>query len=140
MPIEGMVDALRRARDLVRSGGSVVDVHPTAAIASVHVGDQFIGPLDAAAAAARHAAADRALAAAIKAGLFEAVASADFLFCTYGDTIEELRDHIGTNWRDSRISDGTVATARSLAAHGRLRASVTEHVQLTTLRPSARRG
>ena len=130
-----MVDALRRARDLVAFGGSIVDVHPTAAIASVQIGDQFIGPLDATAAAARHAAADRALAAGIAEGLFEVVASADFLFRTYGDTIEELRDHIGTNWRDSRISDETVATARELAAHGRLRASVTEHVQLTVLRP-----
>ena len=102
----------------------------------VEIGEHPLGPLDAARAAWRHADAERALATALDEGLFRVVTAVDFVFHTYGDTIEELRDHVAANWRDSRISDAIVESARSVpaAARGRRRPRVVEHVRLTILR------
>ena len=60
----------------------------------------------------RHAAADKAVATAVGEGLFVAAAAVDFVYYTYGDTIEELRDHVAANWRSTRISDEIVARTR----------------------------
>jgi hypothetical protein len=135
-----MVDALRRAHRMVTAAGTVIDVHPTAVPACLEAGDERIGPLDAPDAIARHAMADAALPAAVQEGLFEVSARAEFVYYTYGDTIEELRDHIAANWRDTRIGDHTVGRARRVLgeASGHLRPRVVEHVRLTSLRVRSR--
>ena len=136
-----MVDALRRAHRMVTPDGAIIDVHPTAAPACVEVGGERIGPLEAGDAVLRHGAADKAIATAVGAGLVDAAAAVDFVYYTYGDTIEELRDHIAANWRSTRISDGTVArTLRVLEwTSGPVRPRVVEHVRLTSLRIRSRR-
>src|SRR5689334_18393776 len=98
-----MVDALRRAHRMVTPTGIVVDVHPTEIPAAVWVDGRSLGDLDAADAPARHAAASAAVATAIGDGLFREMTSMEFVFTTYGDTIEELRDHVEANWRNTRI-------------------------------------
>ena len=42
-----MVDALQRAHRLLKPGGSVIDLHPTAVDASVEVGPVRVGPVNA---------------------------------------------------------------------------------------------
>jgi hypothetical protein len=134
-----MVDALRRVQRMVTTGGSVVDVHPTEVPAYVAVGDRNVGTLDAANASRRHGEAGAALTAALDEGLFHLVTTVDFVFHTYADTIEELRDHIAANWRDSRIDGTTVERARRvLAESDGLRPHAIEQVRLTSLRLNAR--
>src|SRR5215211_3895832 len=112
-----MVDALRRAHHVVTMDGSVVDIHPTSAPASIEVGARTIGRVDAADAPLRHAAADAALKTVVDTGLFEVNAVVGFDFYTYGDTVEELRDYIVENWRNTRIDDDILdAARRALAA------------------------
>ena len=59
-----------------------------------------------------------------------------FTFYTYGDTIEELRDYIEENWRDSRIADRTVERTREALRHAAgVRPRTREVVHVTRLRP-----
>src|SRR5262245_28724754 len=136
-----MVDALRRAHRMLARDGYLVDIHPTDAPAVVEVGDLDVGPLDTGDASARHAAASGALIASVAARLFESITVLEFDFCTYGDTIDELRDFVAQTWRSSRIGEPTVEAARAALAaaeHG-VRPRTRERVQLTTLRPLALR-
>ena len=132
-----MVDALRRACRMVAPAGCVIDVHPTARPASLDVDGAPLGPLDAGDASERHAAAGAALATCLEEGLFQVITEAEFVFHTYGDTIEELRDHIAANWRTTRIRDEMVDRARAVidAGPAGVRPRVTEHVCLSSLRP-----
>ena len=134
-----MVDALRRAHHMVRVNGCVVDLHPTAALASMEVGATTTGRVDAGDAALRHAAAGAALAAVIDDGLFGVDRTSDFTFYTYGDSIEELRDYVVENWRNARIEDDTVTRTREAVrvAPGS-RPRVREYVRVTKLYPLAR--
>jgi len=129
-----MVDALRRAHDMVTPGGWVVDLHPTAAIASVEVGVHVTGRVDGGDAPLRHAAAGAALATVLDAGLFAVDRAVEFTFYTYGDTIEELRDYIEENWRNGRIDDTVVRRTRdALREAPGTRPRVREQVRLTKL-------
>jgi hypothetical protein len=131
-----MVDALRRARDWVSPDGLVIDVHPTATPAWLEVDGQRLGRLDGGDAPERHARASAALASAIDAKLFSVTAVVGFMAATYGDSIEELRNHIETHWRSTRIGPELVERADAVLAArpsiGRLR--VVEDVTLTSLR------
>jgi len=133
-----MVDALRRAKRMLTTNGSLIEIHPTTAPASIEVGGQTIGLVDAADAPLRHAAAEAALEAVADEGLFEVGTIVEFDFCTYGDSVVELRDYIVENWRNARIDDEIVeraSTALRTAPAG-VRPCVRERVRLTTLRPS----
>jgi len=138
MAIEGMVHALRRVRELVRSTGQVIDLHPTAEPAWLEIGAERVGAVETGDAPARHAAADVALKTAVDAGLFAAEGSAVFQFFTYGDSIEGLSDHVRQTWRSARIESPVVEKARAAmrSAAGK-RPRVCEHVRLTRLRPMA---
>jgi hypothetical protein len=130
-----MVDALRLARRLLTPDGLLIDLHPTASNETVEVGDRVTGFVDADAALRRHSAASRALEAAVSEGQFAVAATRTFDFFTYGDSIDELRDYILENWRDTRIARETVERTRAaLAAAPGARPRVREHVLLTVLR------
>src|SRR5262245_48842360 len=107
-----MVDALRRAHRMVKRGGCVVDLHPSAARSPVDVSGRTTGYVDGGDAPLRHAAAGVALAAAIDEGLFTIEGSTTFAFYTYADSIDELREYVEENWRDARIDDLTVERTR----------------------------
>jgi len=136
MPTEGMVHALRRTHRLLAPGGCLIDLHPTPADASVEVGGLSVGSLDAVVAQRRHAAAEAALAVIVAEGLFAISGVREFVFHTYGDSVEELRDHIHSSWRDSRVSDALVARARdAVRVNPAATLRVIEQVRVTTLSP-----
>ena len=130
-----MVDALRRAREFLRPGAWIVDIHPTAAIARIEVGATVIGPIESGDAPLRHQAAADALESVVRQGLLRVERSASFDFYTYGDSIEELADYIEENWRNARVPAEIVGRAREtlLTAPG-AKPRVLERVQLTVLR------
>src|SRR5262245_10489436 len=133
-----MVDALRLAHRLLTPGGVLVDFHPTASSVTVEVGAGTAGFLDAGAARRRHAAASHALEAAVFQGLFSVAASATFDFFTYGDSIDELRDYIVENWRDTSFAEETVERTRvMLCAAPGMRPRVRERVQAARLIPGS---
>ena len=109
-----MVDALRMARQWLVPAGHIVDFHPTAAIATIHVGGSEAGPVDQGRASARHQAATDAIATAIGDRLLTLQDALEFEFWLHADSLEELDAHIRDNWRDSRIGSATLARAREL--------------------------
>jgi len=130
-----MVDALRRARRLLTPNGLLLDLHPTASNETVEVGDRVTGFVDAGAALRRHAAAAHALEAAVSEGLFSVVATTTFDFFTYGDSIDELRDYVLENWRDTSFPADTVERTRAaLREAPGVRPRVREHVQASAYR------
>jgi hypothetical protein len=130
-----MVDALNRAHRVLEPSGWVIDIHPTASDATVEVGAVCTGRVDAGDAPIRHAAAARALAEVVDAGLFAIERTSQYTFYTYGDSVEELREYVEENWRNARIDDETMRRTReALRADPIARPRVHEHVQVTTLR------
>jgi len=130
-----MVDALHRAHRLVEPSGWVIDIHPAASDAAVEVGAIRTGRVDAGDAPVRHAAAARALATVVAAGLFAIDRTHHFSFYTYGDSVEELRDYVEENWRNAHIDDETMRRTReALRADPSARPRVHEHVHVTTFR------
>jgi len=121
---------------MVNPNGCVIDLHPSAARASVEVHGNNTGHVDAGDAPLRHAAAGVALAAAINEGLFAVDRALVFTFYTYGDSIEELRDYVVENWRDGRIDEETVdRTREALRDDTGARPRIREQVHVTKLRP-----
>jgi len=140
MPAEGMVHALHRAHGLLAPGGRLVDLHPSVETARVDANGASIGTLDAEQADCRHAAADAALARALNGGLFVVESEADFWFWTFGDTIEELRDHVHSSWRHTRVGAPLIARAQAAVQADRSTVlRIAEHVRITRLRPADRR-
>jgi len=111
-----MVDALRRTRDWITAAGRVVDLHPTAAVALIHVGANAAGPIDPGGATGRHQAASDAVAVAVHDGVFAIEDAIEFEFSTYADTLDELEAHILEDWREARIGRVTLDRARALLA------------------------
>ena len=135
-----MVHALHRAHGLLAPGGRLVDLHPSGETARVEADGVSIGTLDAEQADRRHAAADAALTRSQDAGLFAVEGEREFWFWTYGDSIEELRDHVHASWRHTRVGDSLIARARDAVRVDRgavLR--IAEHIRITRLRPADRR-
>ena len=124
MAIEGMVDALRRARRWVRPQGCVIDLHPTATVPTIDVGGQVIGFVETPDGPARHAAADAAVEDVIRQRLFVRTASSMFDFYTWADSVDELREHIEESWCDAGVV---------VHAAGRGRARVRERVHAAKL-------
>jgi len=140
MPTEGMVHALHRAHSLLASGGRLVDLHPSGETARVEADGVSIGTLDAEQADRRHAAADAALARALDARLFAVEREREFWFWTYGDSIEELRDHVHASWQHTRVGDPLIARARDAVRADRATVlRIAEHVRITRLLPADRR-
>lgn len=134
-----MVHALRLAHRIVAPSGVVIDLHPSAAPATVRLGDSTTGTIDSPDAPLRHAAAGAALAAVVDDGFFAVERALVFTFNTYSDTIEELRDFLAAHWRDGRINDRTVEETRAKAMREPgSRPHVAERVHVTRLRPLTR--
>jgi hypothetical protein len=132
-----MVDALRRAQEIVTAAGCIVDLHPTARSARVEVGTRATGRIDDGDARHRHAAASMALAAAVDTGLLIVESAAEFTFYTYGDSLEELAAYLTSHWKSARIGEATARqTRKALRARPREKLRIREQVAITRLRPS----
>lgn len=131
-----MVDALRRARALVKQSGCVIDIHPTAAPAVVLVGDTVAGEVDTGSAKVRHQSATDAVAAAVRLKWFAIADTTEFDFSIYGDSIEELQQHIHDDWREGNIGNITYGRAeallKSMPTH---RPRIRERVAISRLLP-----
>jgi hypothetical protein len=129
-----MVHALRRVHGMMTPSGVVIDIHPSADAAVILVGDTGAGVVVSEAGSVRHQAATDALAIAANERLYRREDSIEFDFFTYADSIEELRDFILANWRDTAIADDVIDRARALAgSRGQPRAG--ERVSMSLLRP-----
>src|SRR3954468_13969519 len=136
MPVEGMVHALHRAHALLAPGGCLIDLRPTSETARLEADGLSIGRLDADEADRRHAAAEAALSRVVGNGLFHIDAEQEFWFFTYGDSVEALREHVCTSWRDSRIGDALIARAHAArGANPALALRIAEQLRITRLLP-----
>ena len=116
MPAEGMVHALRRACDLLSPAGTLVDLHPTPADATLHARypdghSVVLGDLIAEDAHDRHARADAALAEAMRTGILDRKHSLTFTFARETDTLDELIAFVSGKW-NGRFDWRTDAEAR----------------------------
>lgn len=134
-----MVDALKRARELITTSGYVVDLHPTAAPALVLAGETIAGEVDTGNAKVRHQNATDAIAAAVRLRLFEVTDTSEFDFSIYADTLDELQQHIHDDWREGNIGNVTFDRAQALlkAAPG-TRPRVRERIVINLLKPVSR--
>jgi hypothetical protein len=133
-----MVDALRRARELVTSGGCVIDLHPTSVPALILVGDRTSGEVDTGSAKERHQLATDAVAAAVRERLFTLEDTTEFDFSAYADTLAELQQHIHEDWREGHIGDATYRlTEELLGGTPGARPRVRERVVINRLRAIA---
>ena len=112
-----MVDALRLARDWIAPEGCVIDLHPTAYVATVHVGEQLAGRVSPGGATTRHQNATDAIATAARLNVFTIADTLEFDFFTHADTVDELNEHVLTNWRETRLGEATIERARVLLKH-----------------------
>ena len=133
-----MVDALRRARELVTEAGCVVDLHPTPAPALILVSGRTGGEVDTGSAKQRHQAATDAVATAVRERLFIVDDTTEFDFSAYADTLDELQQHIHDDWREGHIGDATCAAPELLlGSTPGARPRVRERVVINRLRPVA---
>jgi hypothetical protein len=132
-----MVDALSRARRLLRPGGFVLDVHPTTEAPHLEVGSGiWTGDLDADDARRRHAAADAAVAAVVGLGMFAVEGTEEFSFRRYADSMAELQAYVASKWTDAHIDPGALdRTVEALRAHGTGLLWLREQARATKLQP-----
>ena len=102
MPHEGMVDALRRAIELLPPDGLLIDLHPTPDVAQLSLVQtdgttELLGPLRSDTAVQRHTNADAAVAAAVAAHFLDRDSSAAFVFSRYCDSLDELVEQLSAN-------------------------------------------
>jgi len=139
-----MLDALQRARAWLRPAGFVIDIRPTAEPAYLEVqlagGTELagrVGDVDGRTGpSARHARADTALATAIARHWFAVELRREFSFSRHGDTLDELRDHIRSDWRGAAIDDAALGRAAALlTSEPGARARVREQIGIARLAP-----
>ena len=94
-----MVDALRMAREWIVPSGTVIDLHPTAAPATVHVGHRLAGPINPEGATTRHQGATETIIATVRERLFTVEDIFEFEFSTHADSLEELDEYMIENFR-----------------------------------------
>jgi hypothetical protein len=85
----------------------------------------------------RHMAADLAVLAAVKHGLFTVEREQEFSFYRYPESVDELRQYIATKWQHTRLDDATYARAidaQRARPDGRL--WLREQVAIRVLRPA----
>ena len=141
MPIEGMVDALSRARRWLRPYGVLIDLRPaTELVARVSVGTAAEGWTDTgtldveATRRTRYAAADGAVATALDRRWFALQSERTFDFSRYADSPDELRDYIAAKWRETRMGPQTHARAvESFRAQAGMKVRLTERLVIRQL-------
>src|SRR2546425_11012523 len=132
-----MVDALRRARSMLRPGGFVLDVHATIEAPHLEAGSVLCaGDLHSEDARRRHAAADAAVATALDLGIFTVEGTEEFSFRRYADSLSELQEYVAQKWTDAHLDQATVhRTVEILRAERIARLWLREQARVRKLRP-----
>ena len=130
-----MVDALRQARQWIAPSGFIVDMHPTADVPIVWIGEDSAGPTDPGGATARHQNATNAIATVVADRLLTIEDWTEFEFSTYADSIDELQTFIAATWREASVPEQTMTRARQLlAVNPHARVCARERVIATRMR------
>jgi hypothetical protein len=102
-----MVHALRHVHHLVAATGCVVDIRPVderaAFIVRGPTGSVHAGWLTETDEGIEYRRAESALAAVVRAGLFEVVVERTFTFCHHASSLGALRAHLAATWTDAVI-------------------------------------
>jgi hypothetical protein len=138
-----MVDALRRARDMLVAGGVVVDIHPTPEPAHLDVasGSELVRIADriddgsATGPRGRHLAADNAVETCVSRGIFAREAATEFTFQTCADNVAELLHYLTTKWKQLHFAEADLSRAHALVSRrGGDGIVVTERIRAQRLR------
>ena len=139
-----MVDALRRAGRWVEPPlGCIIDLRPAHVVPHIELGlpDGAHVPIGGLVVDAerreRHMAADLAVLAVVKQGLFTVEREQEFSFYRHPESVDELRQYIATKWQHTRLDDATYASAidaQRARPDGRL--WLREQVAIRVLRPA----
>lgn len=146
-----MVHALEKIARLLKPGGILIDIHPTAepSAIEVRIGDRLTlaGWLHETGDYSEYEDADEALARVARNGLFAVERQGTFEFITRADTLADLRKHISEEWEDAFIDDITSARIEELMSTAERDKEILlrESARIARLRPNlqdrlARRG
>ena len=115
-----MVHALEKIQRLLKPAGKLIDIHPTGepVALEVRVREKIFpaGWIQETDDFAEYAWADEALANGAADGLFAVEKQGHFMFCTYADTMSELREYLTEEWKDAILDDITAMRAEELLA------------------------
>jgi len=118
MDHEGMVHALESIHRLLKSNGSLLDIHPVPDVALIQVlnaGKQVFSELYPSESGDDFRAADRAIDLIVERGLFRLDRSTVFDFLTHASSTSELKDFFATaDAYDTRPPEGPVEARRAL--------------------------
>jgi hypothetical protein len=137
----GMVHALGRIRELLKSDGRLIDIHPSGEPPpiEVHIGEQatVVGWMRETDDFIEYAQASAAVSEAVQRGWFDVERKGTFQFATHADSISDLRDYLAKEWKDAILEEIVGAKAEELlSASERVgEVLVREHVCIARLRP-----
>ena len=113
-----MVHALEKLQRLLKPAGKLVDIHPTGepVALEVRIREEIFpaGWIQETDDFAEYAWAEEALANVVRDGLFAVEKQGHFTFCTYADTMSELREYLTEEWKDAILDDITAMRAEEL--------------------------
>ncbi len=139
-----MVHALEKIWQCLKPGGLLIDIHPTAELASITVRvnqrDNIAGWILESDDYEEYEWADAALARAMNRHLFEIEQHSTFEFVWHADNLAELRAYLKAEWRDAIIDDVTAMRIEDLlkSPEREKEIIVRERINITRFRRSAR--
>jgi hypothetical protein len=116
MPPERMVYALETVHSLIKPGGLLIDIHPGLEKAWVEVRangkDYFLDVVEETDDYVEYQQASDALAQVVDRRLFSFEEAGKFLFFIHAESMEEMREFLAENWKDSVINESVDGKAR----------------------------
>jgi hypothetical protein len=113
-----MVHALEITHDVLKTGGLLIDIHPSGEppLIEVHVGEevQVAGQLEETNNFAEYFQADDALADVTSRGLFRLEREGRFMHILHASTIKALANFLEEEWSDSILREETIKRAAEL--------------------------
>ena len=113
-----MVHALEKIQRLLKSDGKLIDIHPSGAPVAlgVRISERIFpaGWIKETNDFVEYAWAAEALASVVNSRLFAVEKQDLFTFCTYADSVNELREYLAEEWKDAILDDITAMRAEEL--------------------------
>jgi hypothetical protein len=116
----GMVHALYTIKKLLKSGGTLIDIHPSSDRPEIHVrtpaGAQFAGTLEESDDFIEYGQAQAALDQAISDGIFNLEHQGQFAFALHAESLVPLQNFLAESWKDAILSPGVIRKIEALFA------------------------
>jgi len=113
-----MVHALQTIQHLLRSGGTLIDIHPSTGrpeiLARTNAGTQFIGYLEETDGLIEYVQAEAALEQSIREKTFRLEYKDAFTFSTYTNTFQGLEEYLAEKWKDAILTPQVIEKALAL--------------------------